>query len=286
MAGHADVTSLNGKVGKKICPKGMIETVKSANSSRPIASIVCVPYVKNAQKLTCPIYNSARDEGGFYDRGNQSLLVDIDNNESPNTQAFQRPGCEIGWQMKYDNSSYLECKMDKGNAGSEMPGSESLKSECREGYDLQPFPQTATKREEGGEKKVCNDNTLVGLKETCPTGNKIIYTLKCKLKTTSGSGITSYAERLTCNDTFRDVSMGFQSVTVKNCDIQIDGIYNFGKNTNLTSDYREHQCQFDTNTYNKSLTYDYREPLKTEVFRGFLTPEENCSCVFHYAIRN
>jgi hypothetical protein len=31
---------------------------------------------------------------------------------------------------------------------------------------------------------------------------------------------------------------------------------------------------------------DYGEPLKTSVFRGFLTPGENCICIILYISRN
>jgi hypothetical protein len=269
MAGQADTTSLNEKVGKKICPKGMIETIKSANSSknRPIASIVCVPYVQNAQKLVCPLYNYTGER--LYSKAEQNLLVDIDVNKSEKTTAIQRPGCQIGKYLKYDGTAYLKCEpmaSSSGGVGSGMPGSndssEDLQSACREGYDLQPHQIIATRKEGDVMKKVCNDNTLANVTDAAGCyyhgGNKMIYTLKCKLKQTLG-GIIQYAEQLTCNNTFSGSSMGVQ--VVKNCsdNDQVQGIYNIKHTAGRNDDKADYQCEFDTNTYNKTITSAYTD---------------------------
>jgi hypothetical protein len=98
MAGQADTTSLNNKTGKKICPKGMIETIKSANSSknRPIASIVCVPYVQNSQKLEChsytytgeQLYNIKHTAGRGDDRASYQCGFDTNTYNKTITSAY------------------------------------------------------------------------------------------------------------------------------------------------------------------------------------------------------
>jgi hypothetical protein len=264
MAGKENVGLVAGKEGKgkKICPKGMIEVIKPANSStRPIASIMCIPYVKNPDNLTCPTYDTTSKS--FYIKGGpmQNLLVDIDANISTATQAFVRPGCQIGKIMTYDGTSYLECKTSSGSGGS----SSSLQSSCREGYDLQPYPMIVTKIEGNVPKKVCNDNTLVAdltNENSCDAhgGNKMTYTLKCQIKTITSVGSISYDNQLTCINTFEESSAGMPAVQDCSNNDQIKYIYNFSKDTTKANDRSSNQCIFDTNTYdNTSTKYDYTD---------------------------
>jgi hypothetical protein len=128
-----------------------------------------------------------------------------------------------------------------------LQDSSELQSGCREGYDLQPKKITATKKEGEDIKKVCNDNTLVDLTATCPSGDKEVYTLKCMKLEPLGN---VYDEKLTCNDTITENKNGISVIDSCGDNIVLGIRKDLGKNINqvFSTDVMVNHCNLDGNS--------------------------------------
>lgn len=171
--GNIGLTSEKNPVG--ICPAGMIET-----KSKDRTYIACYPYNRSPSPVICPLAKE-------YGKGNNNILVDIGKNAS-SSGAIQRPGCDIGNKLAYDESTRtFICQ---------STGIDRNQRECRPGYELQPVLTTVKDKETNKES--------------------IAIVFKCQKLDIQFDGTLDYI--LTCTDALTNPNdVGLQDVKVERC---------------------------------------------------------------------